>query len=83
VYVMCCATQALARKYETRAGFVVYMPENGETVVLPFEESRSIKVIGELVRCLQYSSACWRCGSSCVPFRVSLCVQTLLWASFV
>ena len=42
--------QTLARKYETRPGFSVHMPDNMETVSLQFEESRAVKVIGHLVR---------------------------------
>jgi hypothetical protein len=41
--------QALARKYETRVGFTVHMPDNSSPVVLQFEESRAVQVIGALV----------------------------------
>jgi hypothetical protein len=46
----CAVPQTLARKYETRPGFSVHMPDNNETVALEFEESRLVKIIGELVR---------------------------------
>lgn len=46
----------LARRYDTKVGFSVHMPDNSIPVTLQFEESRSVQVIGALADAVPVAS---------------------------